>query len=227
MRPAAALPAPGPRLPRGVRVAALLVFVLSSLTLFRSLQDLVLLTHLEDVREWLDSPAASRPSSFSTDPELERRAMAAQLDALEPMKGPRAFALVGLAGACFLCIGAAGHLLRRAGPLPREGMRQLLGRAALVAAFLRTLDGAQLTVVWRRMGGVGAQLLDRVPAVAQLKDPALVQQLQDSLPSFFAAAAIVHTVLVAGSFLALAQYFRSERVRALVAAQEPQLGRDA
>ena len=222
--PEAPLP-PGPRLPRGVRVAALICFVLASLTLFRSLQDLVLLTHLEDVRAWLDTPAASRPAAFSTDPELERRAMEAQLSALEPMRGPRALTLVALAGACFLCIGAAGHLLRRAGPLPREGMRQLLGRAALVAAFLRTVDGAQLTVVWQRMGQVGAELVDRVPAVAQLKDPALVQQLQDSLPSFFAAAAIVHTVLVAGGFLALAQYFRSERVRAAVAAQEPQLDR--
>ena len=222
--PEAPLP-PGPRLPRGVRVAALICFVLASLTLFRSLQDLVLLTHLEDVRAWLDTPAAGRPAAFSTDPELERRAMEAQLSALEPMRGPRALTLVALAGACFLCIGAAGHLLRRAGPLPREGMRQLLGRAALVAAFLRTVDGAQLTVVWQRMGQVGAELVDRVPAVAQLEDPALIQQLQTSLPSFFAAAAIVHTVLVAGGFLALAQYFRSERVRAAVAAQEPQLDR--
>jgi len=228
VRPAAESAPPGPRLPRSVRLAALLCFVLASLTLLSSLQDLTLLATLDQLRDELARPGAAVPARrFGLDSEVQVRALQTQLSALEPLRTSRSLVLVGLAGACFLCIGAAGHLVRRAGPLPREGMRQLLGRAALVAAFLRTVDGAQLTVVWQRMGQVGAELVDRVPAVAQLEDPALIQQLQTSLPSFFAAAAIVHTVLVAGGFLALAQYFRSERVRQLVAAQEPQLGRDA
>jgi hypothetical protein len=133
---------------------------------------------------------------------------------------------MGLAGACFLCIGAAGHLMRRASALPREGMRQLLGRAALVAAVLRTVEGAQTAVVWRQVGAVSSELVERMASAQQLQDPALVQQLRDATPGFFAAAAGVFTILVAGSFLLLAQYFRSERVRALVAAQEPQLRRD-
>nr|WP_153866331.1 MULTISPECIES: hypothetical protein [Myxococcaceae] len=203
-------------------------FVLSSLTLFRSLQDLVLLAHLGELRDYASRPAsAARELPSGLDPEVERRALEAQVSALEPMREPRALILVGLAGACFLCIGAAGHLLRRAGMLPREGMRQLLGRAALAAAFLRTVDGAQLAVVWRRMGTVGAELMDRMPGFADLKDPALAEQVRTAMPAFFSAAAVVHTALVAGLFLLLAQYFRSERVRALVAAQEPQLGRDA
>jgi hypothetical protein len=88
-------------------------------------------------------------------------------------------------------------------------MRQLLGRAALVAAVLRTVEGAQTAVVWRRLG---PELVQRTPGA---------EQLQEAAPVAFAIAAMLFTAAVAGTFLLLAQYFRSERVRALVAAQEP------
>lgn len=214
--PAAARPVPGPRLPRGVRAAALALFLLSSFTMMSSLQDLMVLSQPDALREALARPgAAQRRGAFDVDPALQRRALETQLSALEPMRGSRSLLLVGLAGACFLCIGAAGHLLRRAGPLPREGMRQLLGRAAIVAAVLRTIEGAQTAVVWRRLG---PELIQGTPGA---------EQLQYVEPSYFAAAAMLYTALVAGTFLLLGQYFRSERVRALVAAQEPPLRRDA
>jgi hypothetical protein len=217
VRPAAEASPPGPRLPRAVRLAALLCFVLASLTLLSSLQDLTVLAHLEQLRDELARPgaAAARPTRFNLDPELQRRALQTQLDALEPLRTSRAVVLVGLAGACFLIIGASGHLMRRAGVLPREGMRLLLGRAALVAAVLRTVEGAQSAVVWRRLGPV---LVENTPGAEALREVA---------PTAFAASAMVFTALVVGLYLALAQYFRSERVRQLVAAQEPQLGRDA
>ena len=149
------------------------------------------------------------------DPELQRRACEAQLSALEPMRGSRALAAGALAGACFLCIGAAGHLLRRAGVLPREGMRQLLGRAALVAAVLRTMEGAQIgrgvARGWAPRAGAGARRRARRSSHGS------------AAPAAFAARrpCVLHGARVAGAFLLLAQYFRSERVRALVAAQEP------
>ncbi len=215
MKPAPAVSPPGPRLPRGVRLAALLCFVLASLTLMSSLQDLTVLAHLDQLRDELARPgAASGPTRFNLDPELLRRALQTQLEALAPLRTSRALVLVGLAGACFLLIGAAGHLMRRAGVMPREGMRQLLTRSAVVAAVLRTVEGAPSAGVWRRLGPV---LIENTPNAEQLREVA---------PGVFVAAALVLTAGVVGTYLLLAQYFRSERVRALVAAQEPQLDRE-
>ena len=197
-------------------MAALLCFVLASLTLMSSLQDLTVLAHLDQLRDELARPgAASGPTRFNLDPELQRRALQTQLEALAPLRTSRAVVLVGLAGACFLCIGAAGHMMRRAGGMPREGMRQLLARAAVVAAVLRTVEGAQSAAVWRQLGPV---LVEHTPGAEALREVA---------PAAFAGAAMFMTALVVGIYLALAQYFRSERVRQLVAAQEPQLHRDA
>jgi hypothetical protein len=75
----------------------------------------------------------------------------ARFSAESSMSEPRSFLLGSLAVVCALAFVAAARILRPGG-MPREGMRRLLSWASLLAAILRTIDGAQFQVVIDHMG---------------------------------------------------------------------------
>ncbi|HYO59808.1 hypothetical protein [Archangium sp.] len=208
-------PAP-PGLPRGIRFAAWVCLVLSAFTGFSALRETLELSHLAQLRD-----EVSNLSRFSKDPDLliAARISEAQIAALEPMREHRSLVLGALSVACAFAFVASGRLLRPGG-LPLERIRRMLGGAALIAALLRTIDGAQWAVVARSIGPIMAEHLSTLPV---FQDPQTAAQLKATLPGLASAFAMVMTAVVAGTFALLGQYFRSDGVRQAISAQDGKL----
>lgn len=212
-------PVPAPQgLPRGIRFAAILCLVLSSLTGFSALRETLELGHLSELRD-----EASNMARFSKERDmiLVARISEAQFAALEPMRESRSLVLGALSVACALAFVTAGRLLRPGG-LPLERMRRLLGGAAIAAALLRTIDGAQWAVVARRMAPAMMEVLHTVPNL----DAQALADVRANLPGFAAALTMGMTALIAGTFAVLGQYFRSEGVRQVISAQDGELAEE-
>jgi hypothetical protein len=201
-----------PELPRGIRIAAMVCLVLSGLTGLFSLTEALGLSRLSELKE-------AGPSRFTLvgDPAVTERAFEAQYSALEPMREARSLVLGALSVACAFAFVSAGRLLRPGG-LSMERMRRMLGATAFAAAALRTIDGAQWAVVVRRTAQAMAEAMSTLP---EFKDPALSAQLQSTLPSILLVGTGFHTLLIAGTFALLGQYFHSERVRQAITARDP------
>ncbi len=211
-RPVPPLP---PALPRRIRFAAAVCLVLSGLTGLLSLKEALELGHLTEVKE-----ARLERLPPMGDPAMTALTIEAEYAALEPMREPRSLILVALSVACAFTFIASSRLLRPDG-LPLESMRRLLGGAAIATAILRTLDGAQLTVVFRRTGFAMAEGLGKAVNVPpELQDPEMLAWMKTFMPVFMTTAAVLWTALVAGTFALLGQYFRSERVRQVITAQD-------
>ncbi len=198
-----------PPLPRRIRFAAVVCLVLSGLTGLFSLSEMMSLGHLSELRD-SDQP---RLSMFG-DPAVTQRAFEAQLSALEPMRESRSLVLGALSVACAFTFVAAGRLLRPGG-LPLERVRRLLGAASIVAALLRTIDGAQWAVVARRMA---VTLVDALRQQPEFQAPEMAAQLEPTVLFFMSASTMLQTAVIAGTFALLGQYFRSETVRQAVIA---------
>ncbi|GMU00029.1 hypothetical protein KH5H1_41480 [Corallococcus caeni] len=196
-------------LPRGVRIAAALCLVLSSVTGFLACNEASVMMNFEAHREAQreHTPALAL---LGKDPAVTQAIMEAQLSALSPMRESRALVLTGLTMACTLLFFASSRMLRSPEGMPRDGFRQLLGGASIFAALMRTIDGAQWTVVARHTSQAMVEGLKGLP---EFKDPAAAEQLHALVPSLMTLSAVLSTVLVAGGFALLAQYFRSQGVR--------------
>jgi hypothetical protein len=106
----------------------------------------------------------------------------------------------------------ATRILRPFG-LPREGVRRLLVIAASAAAILRTVDGAESAVAFKRYGQTLGEAFKALPKVDEAKPYAMLAPL---LPRMGVGIAVGLTILVAGAFGLVSQYFRSERVKKIV-----------
>ncbi len=185
-----------PALSPWTRRAAWAGLILSALVAAGAGSGAMVLARLSELRD--------QPPPFTLgDPQLVARATEAEVRALESMKTPRAVILWALALSTAIAFIACGRLLRPAG-VSRESMRRLASYTFLAAAVLRTLEGAQNMVVAKRVGAAMAE-------DPQFKSVGLPPEV---LVFFTSAIAIGLTVFFAGSFAVLAQYFRSERVKA-------------
>jgi len=203
-------PAPKPpRLPRDIHIAAVLGLILSGLIGMSSVVELSRLAQLSEYKEAiLSSPGAQGEHALNT------QLLLAQFSAEDSMREPRSFVLGALAVACaFVFVGASRML--RPGGLPREGMRRLLSWASLLAAVLRTIDGAQFQVVVDHMGT--ALVKGPFPSQWEPEQLEAIKQYGPAVLTWFYRGL---TAVVAGSFALLGQYFRSERVRQVVIAQD-------
>ncbi|HKD43524.1 MAG TPA: hypothetical protein VKB87_24805, partial [Myxococcaceae bacterium] len=81
---------------------------------------------------------------------------------------------------------------------------------------LRTLDGAQLAVVWRKVGAAWGRSASVIPSLSSLT-PA---ELEASARSWGVAIAVAQTAAVVGAYAALSQYFRRQKVKQLLAAMD-------
>ena len=188
-------------LPGRLRMASMLALLLTGVCGMLSAWEGFSLARFAELRQ-----ASAR---LPPDPALTDQLRASHILALEQMREPRMLVLFALALSCSLTFVASTRLLRPAG-LPREGVRRILVWALVVAAALRTIDGAQSTVVARR----AAEMLRRGLRLPPGIEGAAAEQLRGVLtPATFMAGAILQTALVAGTFIALSQYFRSARVR--------------
>ena len=153
------------------------------------------------------------PSPIFGDPAMVMRVLETQAIALESMRVGRTFALVTLSMACAMAAVSAARLLRPRG-LPREPLRRMIGIFCIAAALLRSVDGAQAAAVARRVGAEVGATLSAPPDV----DAASLQQLREMMPSLMVGLVAVQTAVVAGTFLLLGQFFRSQRARDEIAA---------
>jgi len=140
-------------------------------------------------------------------PDVQRASGFAWLEKLETMKGARGVILALLAMLSSIVFVAAGRLLR-GDVLPREGIRRTLAGALFVAAVLRTIDGAQTASMNQHVAKATAPLLEMTP---------------EQVEAVVVGASGVWTLLVAGVLVLLSQYFRSEKVKQVVALQDRQI----
>ena len=200
-------------LPVHVRRITLGVIALSGLVGFASAQHVAEVVELEQLRG-----QAPLTLPFETlDPKRSHAAAAAMLEArvqvLESMRAPRAVTLLALTVASTLAFVGAFRMLRPAGAA-REDVRRLLVGTALTCAVLRTIDGAQMTVLARKVGVAS----DRVMATSDVPGG----YPEGLLATVLSATSIVMTVVVAGGFLVMSMYFRSTGLRAWVEAADRQ-----
>jgi hypothetical protein len=154
------------------------------------------------------------------DPKLDAPIAQAWFAALESMRESRSLILGALLVAYALVFVSAGRLLRPEG-IPLEGMRRLLGGSAIAVAVLRTIDGAQMAVVASRMAPALAHAM-RVFSGAQGAEA----EAFDSAASLVTFSVALFTAFFAGLFALLGQYFRGERVRQAVLAQDATLAEE-
>jgi hypothetical protein len=189
-------------LPGRVRLASLLALVLAGVCGLLSAWEGFSLSRFSELRQ-------ARPAfRLAPDPALAEQLRASQMLALEQMREPRMVVLFALSLACSLTFVASTRLLRPAG-LPREGVRRILVWALVSAAALRTIDGAQATVVAQRAAEVLRRELPLPPGI----EGATAERLRGMLAPAALVGTLLQTVLVAGTLIVLSQYFRSPGVR--------------
>jgi hypothetical protein len=158
------------------------------------------------------APDATPMQIGQLDPKVWQHIWSAEAAMLNGMKDGRSFLLACLAFASALTFVALGRLVRPAG-LPREGMRKLLVGSALVAAFLRVIEGAQTAVISKKVGSILGAAMNQVP---EYQTPGAHIDFVHFASQGLLAATMGWTVLVAGVFLVLSQHFRSPSIRELV-----------
>jgi hypothetical protein len=192
-------------MPRSVQNVAILCLIVSGLCGVMAGGETMQLFQLQTMK--------NEPPQWGLDPEVDAsiaKATEKGVQALEGMRDVRLLTLVLLSIACALAFVGSTRILRPFG-LPREGVRKLLVGSALAAALLRTLDGAQLLVVARKESAFLGT------ALAALKQYQPYPSLASWVSAFLPLAAAAQTALVAGAFVLVSQYFRSEKVRKIVA----------
>lgn len=199
-------------LPWHARTALLTCTLLAALVGVGASGEIAQLRHLSEV------PSLSRPL---VQPETEQQAEAmkqAEEVRRASMFGMRSSRLAVLTLLCIACSVTFLTVLRLWRPLglPRGGVLRLASFAALGCALLRTIDGAQDAVIFRRYASALAQALSQgsTPAVLDPEVAKLTANLQ-------MAVHVGLTALVAGAFLALSQYFRSQRAQKLFTTGDP------
>lgn len=140
--------------------------------------------------------------------DLVARLSEATVRAMRPDRQARAALLIILSVSQWFTFVSAGRVLRPAG-LPREGIRRLVCGAAVVSAALRTVDGAADAAFSLRFARIAAALVSE--AGQQLPVEWIFR------PPFTVGTSVFRTLLIAGSLAAVAQFFRSARVKAWAA----------
>lgn len=198
------------KLPTSVRNASVACLVLSALVGFFSAGEGLTLFGLSDIQ-----PTNIRFSG-GLDPELMRKAQEAQVAALSSMRIPRAFTLGALTIACALNFASSRRLLRPKG-VRRESMRELMVGSAIAVALIRTVDGAEVLVVARKVAAELGQVA-KIPLSWGLS----AAESQRAINSMASALVIGQTALVVGVYVLLAHYLRSQKVKQLIAAHDEQ-----
>jgi hypothetical protein len=159
-------------------------------------------------------PEGITPRLFS--PEVVRSLEERRIDATEQMTGSRALALALLSTACMFAFIASGRLLRR-DRMPREGTRRILAGSLLMAAFFRMFVGAQDAAVEQKA-------MRALPALMQGVKNASHEQLEQLMMAPVVVIGL-WTAAMVGLLVLLGQYFRSSRIKQVVAMHDQQLER--
>lgn len=208
-----------PPLPTSVRLATLAVVTLGAMVSW---------TAARDVYVALDAPgrdlpeidaSALRPFLASPDQEpIFKEALKAsvrgQLSAIEGMQRSRVTILILLSMAATMVFTAALRLRWNLGG-PHVSVTRQLATGAVIAAVLRTLDGAQELAIVTQAFGAAEKVFEKTP----LPGPQLPTEIYRTIGQ---AASIGFTVFVVACFLLAGGYFRSARVQQIFAAHDAQ-----
>jgi hypothetical protein len=193
-------------LPTGIRRATLIVLALGAVVGFQAAAGVGHAVEVDTLRE--QTPPFNAFELPGVDKKAaEQAAIAFHLafvHGIEAMRVPYGVVAFFLAMACALVFVSGIRLLRPSG-VARDAVRQLLGTTALVAAVLRTINGAQEAAIFRKAGGAIQKELSGSPALGPLPD--------GTMAWFYALAMAGLTFVVAGALLAMSMYFRSNSVR--------------
>ena len=195
------------KLPLAIRNMALACMALSALVGFFSLTELLALIQPNDPTRL----PLQLPGTFGS--EAFKKGVEAQRAAVEAMRVARVLTLSGLGMACALSFVAASRLIWPRG-LRRESMRRLVVGSSVAVALLRTLDGAQLTVVARRVGGAMGRSANSLPGLSELTPV----EAEAAVRSWVVAVAILQTAVLVGAFAFVSHYFRTQRAKQLLEA---------
>ena len=204
-----------PTPPKMRNLALACVFLATFVGLFSAVEAMSM-GGLEQRRDTVVEDSAAMP--FVTDPQMTVAMADAQISAIHGMKTPRALILASLSVCCAVAWISATRLIRFDG-LPREGMRRMLSGSLIAAAFLRVIDGAQSLVIAQRGVAAAAPFVSKQPGL----DAQSAELAGKLFPVMISGGVIAITVLIAGGMLLLGQYFRSEKVKQVVALQDQQL----
>jgi hypothetical protein len=152
-------------------------------------------------------PDASRPEWVD---KMAKASLLARFNAVASMRISRGI-LSGLLGLASALVVVSGLRMLRPVGISRTSAASFLSRAAFGAAILETLIGAQDTVIAQRTGLAYAKL-----ALAEFEGLEAYW-----VPSMIATQVAI-TILMAGGLLLLSRYFRSEKVKQLVAFMDRQ-----
>ena len=207
----------GPTLPPGIRRAAWLATAVAVAVLLGTTNDLSIQVELETYRSLVLDMKASEPVA-QLSLELERTR-------LQLMGSHRELSM----GVLFLLSLAAGfvfaaslRMLRPRG-MPLSGIRRLLAHAAVAAAVLRTLDGAQEAAVVRKAALLVAGRFPS-PTAAELQSAEMVvETLRRNMGWLLPAVSVAKTAVLALAFAALAHYFQAASVQRAVEAADREL----
>lgn len=198
-------------LPLRFRLLCLVCLLLTGLEGVLSAQEALTVAHVEEITQ----ERRSVPESSELADQLSR----AYLEAESGFSESRVPLLMVLAAVGALTAAGAARLLRP-GFLPREGVRRFVVWGAGIAAALRTLDGAQQAVMFRRAASVVLTYHGALPKGLNAENFA---QSRAALPGVAAFGAAFITAAVAGMYVLFSVYFSSPAVKALVAAKDKQL----
>jgi hypothetical protein len=198
--------------PRGIRYTAVICLIFSAVVGYDAAAETWVLFRPEDQGSQATFLQPENAELRHALDEKTRLAEEARRAAFASMRDARALTLAALSVACALAFVGATRILRPFG-LPREGVRRLLVIAASAAAVLRTVDGAESAVAFKRYAQALGQAFLSLPKVEEAKPYFMLAPL---LPRMGVGIAVGQTILVAGAFLLVSQYFRSERVKKIV-----------
>jgi hypothetical protein len=198
--------------PRGIRYVAVTCIILSAMVGYYAAAETWVLFRPEDQGAHSSILQPENPELRQAVDEKTRQAEDARRAAYASMRDARALTLAALSVACALAFVGATRILRPFG-LPREGVRRLLVIAASAAAVLRTVDGAESAVADKRYAQALGQAFLSLPKVDEARPYAILAPL---LPRMGVGIAIGATIVIAGAFGLVSQYFRSERVKKIV-----------
>lgn len=203
--------APQP-LPWHARAALITCIALAALIGVRASGDIAQLRHLSEIQVLI-------PANPLLPPEALQKAEAVARASMLGMRSSRLAVLTLLCIACSVTFLTVLRLWRPLG-LPRGGVLRLASIAALGCALLRTVDGAQDAVIFRRTTTALAAGLT-ADSTATMPDPEAAMLVARVLPDLEVAARVSWTLLVVGALVAISQYFRSQLARKLFTAGDP------
>jgi len=201
-------------LPRGVKLCAILALVLGTCSGMNATSNALGLLQSGD--------PISRTAKPPETPEEERvlqAAEAVQLShsrAVRPFKGARVASALLLSVATMFTLVIALRVLVPAG-LNRRRLLRTLSTVTIATAVIRTVDGAMDFVVARKTAKPILELtrarMETDPATANSEEVArMFNDMAGTLAGWIPMATALMTLLVAGAFLGIGQYLRSQRV---------------